>query len=111
MLDIIPKFPELALRMRLKHMAPLGTEVMIIQPQGILSARKCPAHRRKELSDKDLENKRYESPSVALMELVYNTIRLWLNEDPILWCQYGARCVVNKIADTYPVSLYPFPNL
>ena len=110
MIDVLPKFAEISLRMRIKHMYPLGTEVVILHPQGISSARRLPQHAHKEISEMSLlANKRFDSLDQALIETTYNTVRIWLNEDPIVWCQYGAKFKVNKIAGIYTITLYPYP--
>lgn len=109
MIDVLPRFTEMSVRMRAKHMAPLGSEVVIIRPQGIQTSRLRPNKRLKDLTDGDLKHSRFDSPSIALFELSYKLIYTWLNEDPLLWCQYGAKFVVHKVANTYPVALYPFP--
>lgn len=109
MLDLLPRFSEPALRIRVNQIIPLGSEVIILRPQGVLSSKRLPTHRRKELSDFELLSKRWNSESQALLEITCTVVRQWLNEDPLLWCQYGAKFRVNKIANIYTVTLYPYP--
>ena len=109
MLDILPRFPDPAIRIRVNHIIPFGTEVVVLHPQGIYSSRRHPRHRYKEIPEADLTSKRWNSTSLALLEITCNVVRQWMNEDPILWCQYGAKFKVNKIATTYTITLYPYP--
>lgn len=96
--------------MRVSHV-DLGKEITLIKPQGIHSSRKYPDIRRIQFTDRELNLTRFDgSPSMALMEFVYERVRTWLNEDPLLWCQYGAHFKLDKIDKFFILYLYPFPK-
>jgi hypothetical protein len=107
MIDVLPRYPEAQLRMRVNHIAP-GKEITIIKPQGIASPRHYPNPKHLRFSDENLSIARFGSPSNALIEFVYERIRTWLNEDPLMWCQYGAKFKFEKTDVTFFLSFYPF---
>jgi hypothetical protein len=108
-MDLLPKFQEQTLRLRVRHLSPTGTEVVILRPQGFFSSQKSPLRRFKEIQYTDLLSGRYESTHVALLEISLSALRVWLNEEPLLWCQYGAKFKVNKLAAVHTLTLYPYP--
>ncbi len=110
MIDILPRYPEAQLRMRVNHVA-LGKEIIILKPQSIGSHRKYPDPRRLQFTESDLNLSRFDgSPSVAMTEFVYERIRTWLNEDPLLWCQFGAQFKLDRVDRTFYLSIFPFPR-
>lgn len=109
MIDILPRFTDGALRLRLAHLQP-GKELSILIPQAIASAKRYPAHKQFDFTDKGLL-KPDRSPSLDFVDLIVKTTLDWLNEDVLLWCQYGAKLKLNKIANTYTLTLYPYPPI
>lgn len=108
--DVLPRFADGPLRMRLGQLEP-GKELSILVPQAIVSAKKYPGHRQHNFTDNDLRDDRGLAPSVKFGDFVVDTVRDWLNSDPLLWCQYGARLKLNKMANTYTLTLYPYPPI
>lgn len=87
----------------------LGKEVSITMPQAIVSDKRYPGHKQSEFTDLGLLNST-KGPSVALVDLIVETVQGWLNEDPLLWCQYGAKLKLHKLANVYTLTLYPYPQ-
>jgi len=87
-----------------------GKELSIIMPQAIASDKKYPARKQLDFTEEGLIDE-YRSPSQAFVDLIVNTIQNWLNEDVLLWCQYGAKMVLHKLAHMYTLTLYPYPPI
>ncbi len=107
MIDILPRFSDGHVRLRLAHIEA-GKELSLITPQGIVSERKPPKHFRHEFQDSDLY-KAGRAPSESYIDLLVRVVQDWLNTDPLLWCQYGAKIKLNKLAHMYTITLYPYP--
>lgn len=109
MVDILPRFSDGAIRNRMRF-AQSGKEVSILIPQGIVSERRCPLLKRHTFGEGEVASGPF-SPSENYIDILVNTVLRWLNEDVFLWCQYGARIKVIRLADTHTLTLYPYSNL
>jgi len=87
----------------------LGKELSILVPQAIVSEKRYPTFKRFEFTDEGLLKSDRFSPSQLFVDLIVTTVQDWLNEDVLLWCQYGARVKLHKLANTYTLTLYPYP--
>jgi hypothetical protein len=105
MINILPKFSDLNLRMRMNQIE-LGKELTIVFPQNIRSSNPAPAPKSSEVNPSELEN-RAQAASIILRDLMVDKIKTWLNEDPLLWCQYGARIRLDKVAHMFVLTLRP----